>query len=274
MAVDWKVENKRNSTYLILPELITINSEMNGRHDLPDVEWLIESFVKHGQRTPVQISNDGGTPVLIAGHCRWRAAIEVNRRNLTPEPFKLNCSYYKATSELDSYLATISENYDRTAPKPIDEAKQIVLLERFGMSIEDMAKKVYRQDVAWVKARLALVGLCDEAQDAVSSGEIKKLSAAAVLAKMSKAAQKEVLKKSHESGEKITAASLKSPSGPKPARVTVSSLREFWSPLAEDRKGSDLGRLAEAQMAFLESGDSDAFYKAVIGFLRSAGRAS
>jgi ParB-like chromosome segregation protein Spo0J len=276
MAVDFKVENKRSSTYLIAPELIAINPDMNGRHDLPDIEWLIESFIKNGQRTPVQITNDGGTPTLVAGHCRWRSAIEINKRKLTPEPFKLNCSYYKSTSELDSYLATISENYDRTAPKPIDEAHQIALLERYGMSIEDMAKKVYRQDVQWIKDRQALIGLCDEAQKAVSSGEIKKISAAKALAKLSKTAQREALKQAKESGTKLTAASLKTGAVSKSDRtkkLSLSDWTEFWSPYSDGAECS-MKRLASAWLESTTEGDPDSFFKALTGELKRASKAA
>ena len=271
MAVDFKVDHKRSSTYLFLPENIAINPDTNGRHDLPDIEWLIESFIKNGQRTPVQITNDGGTPTLIAGHCRWRAAIEINKRKLTPEPFKLNCSYYKATSELDSYLATISENYDRTAPKPIDEAHQIALLERYGMSLEDMAKKVYRQDLKWVKDRLALIGLCDEAQKAVADGDVKKISAAVALAKLSNTAQKEALKKSRESGTALTAASLKTKDTPRPAgkKLKLSDWTEFWTPYAE-RRDSAMKRLADAWIEATSSGDQGLFFKALTHEIKGA----
>ena len=276
MAVDFKVPHTRRNTYLFAPEDITINPEMNGRHDLPDIEWLIESMVKYGQRTPVQVGNDGGAPVLLAGHCRWRSAIEINKRKLTPEPFKLSCVFYKATSELDSYLATISENYDRNAPKPIDEAHQIALLERYGMSLEDMAKKVYRQDLKWVKDRLALIGLCDEAQKAVADGDIKKISAAVALAKLSKTAQRERLKIAKESGEKLTAANLKSgnaPSERRAGKMKIADWTEFWTPYA-DRADSTMKRLADNWLAATAAGDPDCFFRALTQELKRAEKAA
>ena len=275
MAVDFKVPHTRRNTYLFAPEDITINPEMNGRHDLPDIEWLIESMVKYGQRTPVQVGNDGGSPVLMAGHCRWRSAIEINKRKLTPEPFKLSCVFYKATSELDSYLATISENYDRNAPKPIDEAHQIALLERYGMSLEDMAKKVYRQDLKWVKDRLALIGLCDEAQKAVTDGDVKKISAAVALAKLSKTAQKEALKKSRESGTALTAASLKTKDAARPAgkKLNLADWTAFWTPYAE-RQDSAMKRLADAFLAATRDGDQDLFFRALTHEIKGAAKAA
>ena len=128
MAVDFKTEHTRTSEYLFLPSDIKINPELNGRHELPDIEWLIGSMVSSGQLQPVLIGNDGGTPILYAGHSRWRAALEINKRKLTLAPFKLRCVYFKG-SETDAFLATIRENRDRNATTAIDDAHNIAKLE-------------------------------------------------------------------------------------------------------------------------------------------------
>lgn len=211
MAVDFKTEHTRRNTYLFLPENITINPDVNGRTDLPDIEWMIESFLKKGQTTPVTIGSDGGVPFIIDGHCRWRTAIEINKRKLTPEPFRLECKYYKAKSEMEAFLVTISANHDRNKPTPIDDAHNIATLERYGMSLEDIAAKVYREDQKWVTDRLSLIGACEEVQDGVRSGGVK-LSAAKELAKLSKAAQRQQM----ASGVKLTVAAIKRFAAPAP----------------------------------------------------------
>ncbi len=109
MAVDFKVEHPRTSEYLFLPKDIKFKPELNGRHELPDIERMIDSLVRNGQLQPVLIRNDGGMPVLVAGFSRWRAAVEINKRKLTEVPFKLRCVYFKG-SEQQGVLANISEN--------------------------------------------------------------------------------------------------------------------------------------------------------------------
>lgn len=202
MAVEFKTEHTRTSEYLFLPELIKFNPALNGRHELPDIEWLITSMVKHGQLQPVSIKNNGGEPWLHIGHSRWRAGIEINKRSLTPVPFKLRCVYFKG-SERDAFLATIAENRDRNATTPIDDAHNMARLERYGMTLEEIATE-YHEETKWVRDRMALIELCEDAQKAVASGTLKP-SAAKVLAKMSSDAQKVQL----ESGKKLTAGGLK-----------------------------------------------------------------
>lgn len=208
MAVDFKTPHQRSSEYMFLPEDIQIRPDFNGRHEAPDIEWLITSLIKKGQTTPILIGNDGGEPWLKAGHSRWRAAIEINKRKLTPNPFKLRCVYHKG-DDLQSFLATISENHDRTPTSAIDDAYNIATLERYNMTLEEIARDVYRQEVKWVKDRLALIELCKEGQTAVMAGTIKP-NAAVVLAKLSKVAQKERI----ASGVPLTAASIRKSTAP------------------------------------------------------------
>ncbi|HET9131162.1 MAG TPA: ParB N-terminal domain-containing protein [Terriglobia bacterium] len=203
MAVEFKTEHTRTSEYLFLPEVIKINPELNGRHELPDIEWLITSMVSSGQLQPVLIGNDGGKPVLYAGHSRWRAAIEINKRNLTAVPFKLRCVYFRG-NEQQAFMATVRENRDRNATTAIDDAFNIAKLERYGMSLEEIAEKVYHEDLKWVKERLALIELRAEGQQKLLNNELKP-NAAVALAKLSKEAQKKAL----ESGQKLTVAAIK-----------------------------------------------------------------
>lgn len=263
MAVEFKVDHTRTSEYLIAPENITIKASLNGRHDLPDIEWLIDSMVESGQLQPVLIGNDGGKPVLYAGHSRWRAALEINKRKLTPAPFKLRCVYFKG-SEHEAFVATIRENRDRNATTPIDDAHNIAKLERYGMTIDEIAAKVYHEDPKWVKDRLALIELCDEGQKALLAGEIKP-NAAVVLSKLAKDAQREKL----SSGEKLTAGGLKSSAnGNGHKRVTIAAERELWKPYTEQPE-TKLGKFALAHARFCETGDADTYFSAVKELLES-----
>ena len=200
MAVDFKTPHTRTSEYLMLPEDIVVKPELNGRHELPDVEWLIESFQQVGQLQPVAVSAEDGKAVLRMGFSRWRAAIEINKRNLLPVPFKLRCVYLRA-DDLKGFIAGIHENAVRNPAQPIDDAYNIAKLETWNMTHEEIAK-IYRQDVKWVAQRLALLDLVPEAQQAVIDGRMK-LPAAAHFSKLNKQVQRARLKDKAE-GEKIT----------------------------------------------------------------------
>jgi ParB/RepB/Spo0J family partition protein len=218
MAVEFKVDHTRTSEYLIAPKDIKFKPELNGRHELPDIEWLIDSMVKNGQLQPVLVRNDGGMPILVAGFSRWRAAIEINKRKLVSPAFKLRCVNFRG-SEQQGVLANISENRERNATTPIDDGYNIARLERCGMSMEEIAA-VYHEDVPWCKNRLALVALSKESQEALRDGLVKP-SAAKVLAKLSEEQQAFALKTAKKNGTQITAASLKAPKTPKPKQMAV-----------------------------------------------------
>lgn len=226
MAVDFKTEHTRTSEYLFLPEDIKFNPDLNGRHELPDIEWLITSMVRHGQLQPVSIKNNGGAPWLHIGHSRWRAGLEINRRNLMPVPFKLRCVYFRG-SELDAFRATVAENRDRNQTTQIDDGHNIARFLRYNMTLDQIAEE-YHEDVAWVKDRLSLIDLCEEAQKLVTNRELKP-NAAKALAKLSTDAQKAKI----ASGEKLTVAAIRRVGSPAPIQspngtVSTPSAKRKW----------------------------------------------
>lgn len=152
--------------------------------------------------------------MLYAGHSRWRAALEINKRKLTPVPFKLRCVYFRGT-EHQAFMATVRENRDRNETTAIDDAHNIAKLERYGMTLDDIAATVYHEDLKWVKDRLTLIDLCAEAYKAFANNELKP-KAAVALAKLSKEAQKDWLKK----GDKATVAAIKRAAAPQPQEST------------------------------------------------------
>lgn len=236
MAVDFKAEYTRTSEYLFLPKEIKFKPELNGRHDLPDIEGLIADMVARGQLQPVLIRSDGGIPTLVAGFSRWRAAGEINKRKLTQDPFKLRCVYFKG-SEQDGLLANISENRVRNSTTALDDAGNIARLERYGMAMERIAAHYRPLDefgapleekraVKWVKDRLALVNLSEDSAKAVKNGTVKP-SAAKVLAELSEEQQKFALKQAAKNGTTITAASLKAPKAPKAPKAQQTSINDL-----------------------------------------------
>jgi len=227
MAVNFDIQGAtRTSEYLIPPEQIKINPEMNGRHEETDVEDLIQSFLAIGQLQPVLIGRDGQIPVLYAGHRRWMAALEINKRTLTPAPFKLRCVYFQG-SEAEAFKATVRENHDRRDTSPIDDAYNIVKMERFGMSIAEISS-LYREKESWVKDRKALADLGAAATKAVREGKLKPTQAKK-LAKLSKEAQAEAVR----GKEKVTGKDVRKAEG-KPQQVGLVEVKNLLRSLIHD----------------------------------------
>lgn len=176
-----------------LPEEVTIPSELNGRHDLPDIEELIHSIVTHGQIQPVLFRREGGNMVLVSGFSRLRAIAEINKRGLKPMPMRLR-GVVTLMTEHQAFLATIEENRVRNATTPMDDAHNIQrLLHNYSMTEEEVAA-TYRASTAWVRDRLQLLELTSEAAEAVHTGRVKP-SAAKAIAKLSKELQRKVVAK-------------------------------------------------------------------------------
>ena len=230
MAVDFKGDFKRTSTYDFDPADIKINPELNGRHVLPDIQWLMKDILERGQLQPVAIRSDGGTPILCAGFSRWRAVSEINKGREPKDRLKLRCVYYKG-NEADGFLANIAENRKRNDCTPIDDAYNIARLERYGRTVEQIAE-FYGESAAWVSGRLALVELCQEGQDRVTAGTLKPTAAIAI-AKLAEAQQREKLK-----GKKITVAEAKA-TADKPKKPGIKDLAAVLKAVIEDGKYPD-----------------------------------
>lgn len=187
-----------------LPEDLDLLPEMNGRHNLPDIEWLIQSILEpHGQIQPCPIRKTAGRPVLTAGFSRYRAVAEINKRGLTPNPLRLNCVFKQLTDQ-QAFIANIHENRVRNPTVEIDDAYNLQrLINVFQMS-EEEAGKVYNENVKWVRSRLQLLELSPEAEKEVRSGRVVP-SAAKAIARLSREQQKKVLAKPG----KITSADVK-----------------------------------------------------------------
>lgn len=195
-----------------LPEDLDLLPELNGRHDLPNIEWLISSILTVGQLQPVPIRKTGGRPTLIAGYSRWRAVAEINKRSLTPEPLKLICTYRQQTDK-QAFISTIHENIVRNATTPMDDAYNIQkLINVFQVSMEEIAD-TYRTSQAWVKDRLTLLEVAPEVETAIREGRLKPTAAVAI-AKLGRAAQKSLVSKPGP----VTAKDIKA-AAPPPAKA-------------------------------------------------------
>jgi len=216
MAVDFAVKGTRTSEYLFLPEQLEIDPALNGRHELPDIQWIIESILTHGQLQPVTIRREGGSPVLVAGFSRWRAVSEINKKKLTEKPLALRCSY-TALTEKQAFLANIEENRVRNATTPMDDAYNLQrLINVYQMTVDDCAE-AYRASASWVKGRLQLIEATPEVEKQIRAGKIKGPAAKAV-AKLSKEHQKNLAAVAEKKG-KVTAADVRKETGkPEPAK--------------------------------------------------------
>lgn len=212
MAVEFHVKGSRTSEYRFLPENIEVDPKMNGRHDLPDIQWIIDSILRHGQLQPVTIRRSANKPVLVAGFSRWRAISEINKKKLADRPIELRCCY-TALDEQQAFLANIEENRVRNTTTPLDDAYNCQrLLNVYGMDDKQIAE-AYRESVAWVKGRLKLVELVPEAKKAFKAGRLVGTAAKAI-SKLSAEHQRKVLKSKQEG--KITAADVRKETGQTP----------------------------------------------------------
>lgn len=261
MAVDFKVPNKRTSEYRLFPEDITIKADLNGRHEKPEIDWLITDMLAHGQHTPVAIRNDGGKAVLVAGFSRWRAISEINKHNLSPVKMQVRCTYVQCT-EAEAFLINISENRFRNPTTPLDDAHNIKRLLNIYAMTDDQIAGVYfptakteselKAARKFVKDRIALISLSPEAADAVRSGRVKE-NAAVAISKLSQDHQREVLKREGTIERKDVSAP-KAPKAPKPTPRDPELMRRI-SAVLEDIAGmlpdAEYGQYVEVDRVLL-----------------------
>jgi ParB/RepB/Spo0J family partition protein len=202
MAVTFKPEHSRSSEYRFYPELIKVDPDLNGRHDKPEIDWLIQDILLKGQLVPVTIRNDGGTPVLACGFSRWRAISEINSKKLAPVKLPLRCVYQQMT-EAEAFAANISENRQRNQTTPLDDGFNIKrLMTVYAMTAEQVAQVYFpvgkdgdaefKSHVRWVNKMARLADLSPAGQKALRDGRIK-TPAALAIAKLSQAQQKEAV---------------------------------------------------------------------------------
>jgi len=245
MAVEFDIKAPRTSEYGFLPEELDVDPNLNGRHDLPDLQPLIQSILTHGQLQPVTIRKSAGKPVLVAGFTRWRAVAEINSKRLTPKPLRLRCSYTQL-SEREAFLANIEENRVRNATTPMDDAYNINRLMRvYQMTVEDCAE-AYRASIAWVKSRLELLELCPEAEQAVREGRLGG-TAARQVAKLSKEHQQRIA----ASPGKIAAADIRRESpAPAPKPTKAPDLPRLVSALFDDMTAEEIAEIASGDSPY------------------------
>jgi ParB-like chromosome segregation protein Spo0J len=200
MAVEFANETTKRAgaLYTDFPENIVVVPELNGRHELVDIEALAADIEKNGQTTPVGLrKNDQGEPVLIYGHNRYMAICLLNKRN-PDHPRKIIGNYY-SVSESEAFMMAIAENRFRKDVSPMDDCANITTLKkRFKYTDEDIAAIYFPEakteeekaaGLRFVKQRASLIELAPEAAQAVREGRVKP-TAAVALAKLTKDQQR------------------------------------------------------------------------------------
>jgi ParB/RepB/Spo0J family partition protein len=219
MSVNFDVKAARNTEYGFFPDELEVLPELNGRHELPDIQWIVDSIIRHGQLQPVTIRQTAKKPVLVAGFSRWRAVAKINKEHLTERPLRLRCSY-TALTEKQAFMANVEENRVRNATTPIDDAYNIQrMVNVYGMTEKEVAE-TYRVSVAWVKGRLQLIELTPEAEKAYREGRIAG-PAAKEIAKLSRDMQKKIVAESKD--KKITKSDVSAISGKPAASATANN---------------------------------------------------
>ena len=216
MAVAFSV-GSRTSEYRFEPDEIEIRPELNGRYVLPEIETLIVSIARDGQQVPVIIRKDGTKPVLVDGHRRLRAIIEINKRKLTQAPVRVRACYSDA-DDLEAMWIAIRSNIERVGVVPLDDAHNIKCLKKLGQTDEQIAEGYFpgcgadrdarRKALLWVAKREKLLGLSAKAQQALTDGKLKP-SAAEHLAELRKEQQDKAVAEGKVSGVDIRRAAGK-----------------------------------------------------------------
>jgi hypothetical protein len=240
----------RDALYKDYPENIEVRPQLNGRHEKPEIEWLIADILLHGQMEPVGIWDDGGEAVLAYGFSRWRAISEINKRKLLPEKLQIKCVYVRC-NEQGAFIRNISENRQRNPTTPIDDAHNIQRLFNWDMKESDIAKIYFptaateeelKEAGKWVRERLNLIKLTPEAERAMKDGRLNETAAQAI-AKLSSSQQREALKKDGKLSAKDIRASKpkKATKEKKPAQIDPELRRRITAVMESRSAGASVG---------------------------------
>lgn len=209
MAAKFEVEATKSDMFSFLPQDIDIKAHLNGRSELPDIDWLIVSILQNGQLQNAIVRKDGSDrPCLACGFSRWRAISQINELvkdeskaskwlkdhegiALPIEPMKLRCSFVKM-NERDAFIANINENLARNATTELDNINNVKMLDKWEMDHKAIAA-IYRKPESWVKKALKIASAEPEVLEACKEGRIK-LNAVAAIAKLSSDLQREKVK--------------------------------------------------------------------------------
>lgn len=136
---------------------------------------LAESIKQYGVLQPIIVSplSEGGYQI-IAGERRWRAAQLAGLKDIS--------AIVREKAQLQQLEIALIENVQRVDLSPLEQAMSIEYLhEQFNLSYQDIARKLGKA-APTVNNIVRLLGLPDEAREALRDGSISEGHARAILA--------------------------------------------------------------------------------------------
>lgn len=202
------VEAPRRDMFLVPPEKLTLVTDENHflydeRVHLPLDESMVANIMALGIKQNITIAKEGDALLVVNGRQRVKSALEANKRlaKLGEAPVAVPC-VLQGGEEDDKFAVMISTNEICRADGILVKARKAARYLDRGHTPAEAATifgVVPRTILNWIK----LLGLCETVKDAVEAGRIGP-TAAAQLADLAPAEQKERLKALLESEGKIT----------------------------------------------------------------------
>lgn len=136
---------------------------------------LADSIKRHGVVQPLVVTPvKDGKYTLIAGERRWRASRLAGLKTVP--------AIIRSTEELEQLEVALIENVQRVDLSPLEQAVSIERLhEQFNLSYDVIAKRLGKAN-STVNNTVRLLGLPEEARDALVKGQISEGHARAILA--------------------------------------------------------------------------------------------
>ena len=155
----------------LAPSQSAAQESRRSRFDADALEELSKSIAEAGVLEPLLVrpattleTRVKGDFEIVAGERRWRAA---KRAGLRTVPVIV-----RDLADEEAALVQLTENIQREGLHPLDEAFFFAALrDDHGWSVDAIAERAGRSR-SHVFGRIALLGLCAEAQEAISAGEM------------------------------------------------------------------------------------------------------
>jgi ParB family chromosome partitioning protein len=222
-----KVEGPTNN-YLLCPveDIMPNRRQPRKRFDPQTLKELADSIKEKGVIEPLIVRRDSGRYELVVGERRWRAS---KIAGLKEVPVII----VDATEEESLELAIV-ENIQREDLNAIEEAEAYRTLLGFGLSQEEVARKVGKER-ATVSNYLRLLNLPPEVKEEIIKGNLTMGHARAILSLPGHAAQRELCKKVIKKGLSVRATELLATRGSSPATRAAAKVLHL-TPIEEEMR--------------------------------------
>ena len=155
-----------------IPHVLLKPSKLNPRKTFDEAKAaeLAESIKAQGVLQNLVARKKGKHYEIAAGERRWRAVDDLIKKGQLPNDYALPVRVQEL-SDLELVELATTENAARDDMHPLDEANAFSKMLELGSDPESIALKMGMAERT-VKQRIALASLCDEAQDALKTGEL------------------------------------------------------------------------------------------------------